>query len=116
MANDDRYTIPSSGGVLKNKLGVTTQAALDRAMNEGASIEWSIMVREPIPDQLDLNYLTGIHRRLLSPVLTWAGEMRQFGDEVIAGGTGSSTLALSSSAADSRKSSDSLLRKTTYAD
>ncbi|SEN98771.1 Fic/DOC family protein [Cryobacterium luteum] len=88
MAADDRYTIPGSGGVLKNKLGLTSQDRLDRAMNESATRRWSIMVRESIPDQLDLDYLTTIHRRLLSPVLTWAGEMRRFGDEVIAGGTG----------------------------
>ena len=88
MATDDRHTIPGSGGVLKNKLGLTNQGRLDRAMNEAVTTEWALLVREQIPDQLDLDYLTSIHRRLLSPVLTWAGEMRRFGDEVIAGGTG----------------------------
>lgn len=94
MAVDDRYTILGSGGVLKNKLGLTTATAVDRAMNEAASTEWAIIRIEPIPDQLDLEYLRSIHRRLLSPVLDWAGELRQAGDEVVAGGTGI-TYALS---------------------
>lgn len=88
MAADDRYTIPGSGGVLKNKLGLTSQDRVDRAMNAAASTEWAILMREPIPDRLDLDYLRSIHRRLLSPVLAWAGELRQYGDEVVAGETG----------------------------
>ena len=88
MADDDRYTIAGSGGVLKNKLGLTTQERLDRAMNEAATTRWAVMSTEPIPDRLDLDYLQSIHRRLLSPVIEWAGELRQVGDEVVAGGTG----------------------------
>lgn len=88
MPADDRYTIPDSGGVLRNKLGLTTQDAVDRAMNIAASTEWAILATEPIPDELDLDYLCSIHRRLLSPVLDWAGEMRLPGDEAMATGTG----------------------------
>lgn len=88
MAADDRYTIPGSGGVLKNKLGLTTALDVDEAMNESATRRWALLIREQIPDRLDLGYLTSIHRRLLSPVLSWAGEMRRFGDEVGAGNTG----------------------------
>ncbi|WDH78228.1 Fic family protein [Microbacterium esteraromaticum] len=88
MAADDRYTIPGSGGVLENKLGLTTQEGVDEAMNEAATTRWAIMVMEPIPDRLDIEYFRSIHRRLLSPVLDWAGEVRQRGDEVVAGGTG----------------------------
>jgi cell filamentation protein len=88
MAADDRYTIPGSGGVLKNKLGLITAQGVDEAMNESATRRWALLIKERIPDRLDIGYLTSIHRRLLSPVLTWAGEMRRFGDEVIAGGTG----------------------------
>ncbi|WP_083566020.1 Fic/DOC family protein [Actinomyces glycerinitolerans] len=87
MAEDDRYTIPGSGGVLRNKLGLITQAGVDRAMNISASAEWAILQLEPIPDRLDLDYLRSIHRRFMSPVLDWAGELRKVGDEVGAGGT-----------------------------
>lgn len=88
MAADDRFTIPGSGGVLKNKLGLTTQEGVDEAMNEVATTRWAIMLTEPIPDRLDIEYFRSIHYRLLSPVLDWAGEMRRLGDEVVAGGTG----------------------------
>ena len=87
MAEDDRYTLPGSGGVLRNKLGHTTQADVDRAMNRAATTEWAIMQTEPIPDRLDLGYLRSIHERFLSPVIDWAGELRKAGDEVGAGGT-----------------------------
>jgi len=57
-------------------------------MNEAASLYWVDLRLEPIPDVLDLDYLRMIHRRLLSPVVEWAGELRQAGDEVIADDTG----------------------------
>jgi cell filamentation protein len=88
MAEDDGYTIPGSGGILRNKLGLTTAEAVDEALNLSASQAWSAMRREPIPDRLDVEFLRSIHRRFFSPVLEWAGEFRQAGDEVIAGGTG----------------------------
>ncbi|WP_416171674.1 Fic family protein [Actinomyces qiguomingii] len=56
-------------------------------MNISASAEWAIFQLEPIPDRLDLDYLRSIHRRFMSPVLDWAGELRKVGDEVGAGGT-----------------------------
>lgn len=87
MAPDDRYTIPGSGGVLRNKLGLTTRSSVDRAMNRAATVRWAVLMLEPIPDVLDLTYLCSIHSRLLSPVLDWAGELRKEGDEVGAGGT-----------------------------
>lgn len=55
MAEDDRYTIPGSGGVLRNKLGHTTQTGVDGAMNRAATTQWAIVQTEPIPDQLDLD-------------------------------------------------------------
>jgi len=72
VAEDNHYTIPGSGGVLRNKLGLITQADVDRAMNISASAEWAILQLEPIPERLDLDYLRSIHRRFMSPVLDWA--------------------------------------------
>lgn len=88
MAADDRYTIPGSGGVLRNKLGLTTKHRVDYALNAAATAEWAVIIGEPIPDLLDQAYLCSIHRRLFSSVLDWAGELRRAGDEVGAGGTG----------------------------
>lgn len=69
MAEDDRYTIPGSGGVLRNKRGLTLQEDVDEAMNYAATTRWAIVQTEPILDQLDLEYLRSIHRRFMSPVL-----------------------------------------------
>ncbi|MCL2468210.1 MAG: Fic family protein [Micrococcales bacterium] len=84
----DRYTIPGSDGVLKNRLDLTTHEQLDEALNDFASVGWAQLVVEPIPDRLDLAYLQSIHKRFFSPVLEWAGQLRLPGDEVVAGGTG----------------------------
>jgi len=84
----DRYTIPGSGGVLRNKLGLTRHEDVDAALNTAATTRWHLMLQEPIPDRLDVAYLQSIHRRFFSPVLEWAGQLRQAGDEVGAGGTG----------------------------
>lgn len=87
VSADDRYTIPGSGGVLRNKLGLTTREDVDWAMNHAASAEWAVIRTESVPDRLDLDHLRSVHRRLFSPVLEWAGELRRLGDEVKAEGT-----------------------------
>ena len=66
---DDRYTIPGSGGVLRNKLGITDAHELDEAMNDFASLEWAVLLQQPIPDTLDFTYLAQIHRRMFHDVL-----------------------------------------------
>ncbi|MCL2423209.1 MAG: Fic family protein [Micrococcales bacterium] len=86
--SSDRYTIPGSGGVLHNKLGLFRAEDVDAALNTAATTRWHIMLKEPIPDRLDLAYLQSIHERFFSPVLQWAGQLRLPGDEVVAGGTG----------------------------
>lgn len=87
MPHYDRYAIPGTDGVLRNKFGFTRQSDVNTAMNRAATTEWAILQLEPIPDQLDIAYLQEIHRRFFSPVIEWAGQMRAFGDEVGAGGT-----------------------------
>ena len=80
---DDRYTIPDSGGVLRNQLGLKTHERLDEAMNDYASVEWAGLSMEPPPREFDFPYLASIHRRLLGDVVGddvvghWTGRIRQ---------------------------------------
>lgn len=79
---DDRYTIPDSGGVLRNQLGQKTHERLDDAMNDYASLEWAGLSMEPMPQEFDFTYLASIHHRLLGDVVGddvvghWAGQIR----------------------------------------
>ena len=74
---DDRYTIPGSGGVLRNQLGLETHEQLDEAMNDYAALEWAGSSMEPVPQKFDFDYLASIHHRLLGDVVgLWAGRIR----------------------------------------
>ncbi len=78
----DRYTLPGSGGVLRNQLGLRSAVELDEALNDHATLEWAGLLQEPTPARLDFAYLSYIHRRLFGRVLGdetvgyWAGEVR----------------------------------------
>lgn len=80
--------IPGSGGVLRNKLGITTHETLDVAMRRHVAISWSELKLKPIPQRPDLEYLRYIHWHFFSELFEWAGELRKPGDEVMAKGTG----------------------------
>lgn len=81
-AVDDRYTIPDSGGVLRNQLGLKSHEQLDEAMNDYATLEWAAMSLEPMPQKFDFAYLASIHHKLLGDVVGddavghWAGRIR----------------------------------------
>lgn len=83
----DRYTIPGTDGVLRNRRGLLTVEGVNHVMNMSASLAWADLISEPIPQFLDLEYLRSIHFRFFDPVLDWAGQLRAVGDEVGAGGT-----------------------------
>lgn len=85
MSVDDRYTYRDSGGVLVNKLDLRDQQQLDTALNRYASVGWAV-IRSSQVDVLDFSYLRHIHEVLFSPVLAWAGVLRDV--DVQAGGTG----------------------------
>ena len=85
MSHDDRYTIPGSGGVLRNKRGITDPEELDRQLNAYASPAWTFLMRKGVPEPPGFEYLREIHRQMFSPLLDWAGELRDV--EVIAGNT-----------------------------
>lgn len=72
MSFVDPYIAPSSS-VLKNKFGITSQAALDRVERE-----WVVQrILEGYPDgAFDLKHLQAIHRHLFQDIFDWAGETR----------------------------------------
>lgn len=72
MSEDDPYTYPNSS-VLKNKLGITDAAELDRLERLLVTQRAS----EGIPDgDFDLAHLRRIHRHLFQDLYDWAGEIR----------------------------------------
>ena len=72
MKDDDPYTDPQTG-VLKNKLGLRSAAALDK--NERRLV--TQRMREGVPTgNFDLAHLKAIHRHLFQDVYAWAGEIR----------------------------------------
>ncbi|CAG1005955.1 MAG: cell division protein [Rhizobiaceae bacterium] len=69
---DDPYVDPDSK-VLRNKLGITDEKALDRA--ERALV--TQRMREGVPrGKFDLDHLKAIHRHLFQDVYEWAGKIR----------------------------------------
>lgn len=69
---DDPY-VDSGSKVLRNKLGITDEVALDRA--ERALVTQRL--REDVPQgDFDLDHLQAIHRHLFQDVYDWAGKLR----------------------------------------
>lgn len=71
----DPYIDPATG-ILRNRLGLTTQAELDHAEAELISIRTTWMLESPPPNTGDLDQLRAIHRILFGPLYDWAGEIR----------------------------------------
>lgn len=79
--NDDPYLIPGTR-VLRNRLGITDQAELDRK-------ERLLVVQRtlegPPTGNFDLRHLQAIHRHLFQDLYDWAGELRTL--EISKGGS-----------------------------
>jgi len=71
----DAYTDPKTG-VLKNKLGLTTEKDLERAEVSAASLRANELDTNPIAGDFDLPHLKAIHQRLFGDVYQWAGKTR----------------------------------------
>ncbi len=73
--SDDKCTFSGSNGVLRNKLGLTTKAALDKAMNQYAS---AVLAGLSTDSQrvFDRAYLEHIHRKMFDRLFVWAGKAR----------------------------------------
>jgi len=74
MTDEDPYV--DANGVLFNKLGISSSAALRRAE---ADLSLAAMLRlsvQPLPGAYDLDHLRSFHRQLFGAVYTWAGRLR----------------------------------------
>ena len=63
-------------GVLLNKLGITSAAALSQAE---ADLSLAAMLRlsvQPLPGAYDLRHLQGFHQQIFGAVYPWAGRLR----------------------------------------
>lgn len=71
----DAYTDPETG-VLKNKLGLTTEKGLERAEAAATALRSHELARSPIAGNFDMSHLKAVHQKLFSDVYQWAGQVR----------------------------------------
>ena len=74
-SNRDHY-IDAVTGVLKNRLGITTEIELEKAEANFAGLRSYNLMQSPIQGKFDLTHLKAIHRYLFQDVYEWAGECR----------------------------------------
>jgi len=74
-SSDDPF-IDAASGVLKNRLGLTNEAALEAAEADFAAERSRELSRKPLAGRFDLEHLQAIHRYLFQDVYAWAGELR----------------------------------------
>jgi cell filamentation protein len=77
-SSGDPYTDPSTG-VLFNLLGISDQAALDRAEADIVSARLVELAKRPISGKFDAAHIQAIHRHLFSDIYEWAGCFRTIG-------------------------------------
>ncbi|MDO5073165.1 MAG: Fic family protein [Neisseria animaloris] len=66
-----------SNGVMKNKLGITSHAELEKAERDSSSLRSKELSMQPIQGQFDLPHLQAIHKKLFGDIYEWAGEVRR---------------------------------------
>jgi cell filamentation protein len=71
----DPYLDPDTG-LLRNRLGATTQEALDAAEADYGLARTVELDERPVKSTGDLRQLQAIHQRLFQDVYEWAGELR----------------------------------------
>ncbi len=74
-ANNDHYTDPTTG-ILKNLLGITDEAELEKAEATFASLKSFAMLQTPIKGNFDLEHLKAIHHFMFDDLYEWAGQCR----------------------------------------
>ncbi len=62
--------------VLRNRLGITDQAELDRVEATFSLVRAYELLEKPVAGNFDLAHLQAIHKRLFGDVYEWAGEIR----------------------------------------
>ncbi len=71
----DAYIDPETG-VLKNKLGLTTDTSLEEAEASVAFLRALELEQHPIKGNFDLTHLQAIHKKLFGDIYEWAGQIR----------------------------------------
>jgi cell filamentation protein len=69
---DDPYADPVTG-VLRNKLGLSTAAALEAAEREITHAALILLRETPVRPAYDLAHLCEVHRRIFGDIYGWAG-------------------------------------------
>ena len=72
---DDPYADPVTG-VLRNKLGLSTAAALEAAEREITHAALILLTETPVRPAYDLAHLCEVHRRIFGDIYGWAGQVR----------------------------------------
>jgi fido (protein-threonine AMPylation protein) len=74
-SNNDHYIDPETG-ILKNLLGITDEAELEKAEATFASIRSYELVQTPVKGSFDLEHLKAIHYYIFKDLYAWAGQCR----------------------------------------
>jgi cell filamentation protein len=72
---EDPYSDPVTG-VLYNKLGLRSTAALEAAEREITHAALILLDESPVSPSYDLSHLEEIHKRIFSDIYRWAGHIR----------------------------------------
>lgn len=72
---EDPYADPTTG-VLRNKLGLGTAAALEAAERDITHAALTLLRESPVRATYDLPHLCTIHRRIFGDIYEWAGQVR----------------------------------------
>jgi cell filamentation protein len=72
---EDPYSDPVTG-VLYNKLGLRSAAALDAAEREITHAALILLDESPVSPSYDLPHLREIHKRIFGDIYEWAGQIR----------------------------------------
>lgn len=74
-SNLDHY-LDEATGILKNRLGITTEAELEDAEASFVALRSFELVKNPLKGKFNLAHLKAIHRYLFNDLYEWAGECR----------------------------------------
>ncbi|KJU87190.1 Cell filamentation protein fic [Candidatus Magnetobacterium bavaricum] len=74
--SDSDHYIDEKTGVLKNRLGITTQAELEKAEASFASTRLYELFQTPLEGNFDFDHLKAIHRYIFKDLYEWAGQIR----------------------------------------
>ncbi len=73
---NDPYLDPDTG-ILRNLLGIRTQAELDTAESSLSFLRTSQLHGHPVLGRFNLKHLQAIHKRLFGDLYEWAGQLRR---------------------------------------